>query len=30
MVEEEKEELGDAIKEFNRGLDSHIEGKLEK
>jgi tetratricopeptide (TPR) repeat protein len=29
MVEEEKEELGDAIKEFNRGLDSHIEGKLD-
>ncbi len=30
MVEEEKEELGDAIKEFNRGLDSHIEGNLTK
>ena len=29
MVEEEKEELGDAIKEFNRGLNSHIEGKLD-
>ncbi len=30
MVEEEKEELGDAIKEFNRGLDSHIEGNLDR
>lgn len=30
MVEEDKEELGDAIKEFNRGLDSHIEGRLDK
>jgi tetratricopeptide (TPR) repeat protein len=30
MVEEEKEELGDAIKEFNRGLASHIEGNLER
>ncbi|MHA1264391.1 MAG: tetratricopeptide repeat protein [Candidatus Helarchaeota archaeon] len=30
MVEEEKEELGDAIKEFNRGLDSHIEGNLKQ
>jgi hypothetical protein len=30
MVEEDKEELGDAIKEFNRGLDSHIEGNLGK
>ncbi len=29
MVEEDKEELGDAIKEFNRGLDSHVEGKLD-
>ncbi|HUY01127.1 MAG TPA: tetratricopeptide repeat protein [Candidatus Deferrimicrobium sp.] len=29
MVEEDKEELGDAIKEFNRGVDTHIEGKLE-
>jgi tetratricopeptide (TPR) repeat protein len=30
MVEEDREELGDAIKEFNRGLDSHIEGRLDK
>ena len=30
MVEEDKEELGDAIKEFNRGLESHIEGRLDK
>jgi len=29
MGEEEKEELGDAIKEFNRGVDTHIEGKLD-
>jgi tetratricopeptide (TPR) repeat protein len=29
MAEEDKEELGDAIKEFNRGIDSHIEGKLD-
>lgn len=27
---EVKEELGDAIKSFNRGLDSHIEGKYDK
>ncbi|NVM30146.1 MAG: tetratricopeptide repeat protein [Candidatus Helarchaeota archaeon] len=30
MVEEEKEELGDAIKAFNQGLESHIEGRLDK
>ncbi|MHA1649561.1 MAG: tetratricopeptide repeat protein [Candidatus Helarchaeota archaeon] len=29
-MEEEKEELGDAIKLFNRGLESHMEGKLDR
>ncbi|MHA1278945.1 MAG: tetratricopeptide repeat protein [Candidatus Helarchaeota archaeon] len=30
MTEEVKEELGDAIKEFNRGLNAHIERSLDK
>jgi tetratricopeptide (TPR) repeat protein len=30
MTEEVKEELGDAIKQFNRGLDAHIERSLDK
>lgn len=30
MVEDDKEELGDAIKLFNRGLDAHIERNLDR